>query len=278
MVVNYDIHWNPVRIVQRFGRIDRIGSKNDSIQLVNFWPNVDLDKYLRLKDRVEARMRLTVMTSTGDDDYINEDEHGDLAYRERQLKQMQNEVPDLEDVDGGISITDLGLNNFRMDLIEYHRSNPDIEHVPNGINAVVEGDEPGILFVLRNVNNAINIQGKNQLHPFYLMYVKDDGVILHGYADAKTCLDVMRGLCKGKSTYDERLCDVYNNLTRNGKDMKHASDLLKAAVSGIVEQSEQSAQDLFLSSGLSSFLDPAIEGLNDFELVCFLAVLPGSGR
>lgn len=131
MMVNYDIHWNPVRIVQRFGRVDRIGSTNQRIQLVNYWPDMDLDKYLRLKDRVEARMRLTVMTSTGDDDYINENEHGDLAYREKQLKQMQTEIPDLEDVEGGISITDLGLNEFRMDLVEYHKKNPDIKHVPH---------------------------------------------------------------------------------------------------------------------------------------------------
>lgn len=274
MVVNYDIHWNPVRIVQRFGRVDRIGSKNDAIQLVNFWPNMDLDKYLRLKDRVEARMRLTVMTSTGDDDYINEDERGDLAYRERQLRQMQNEVPDLEDVDGGVSITDLGLNDFRMDLIEHHRDNPGIEHVPNGINAVVEGDDPGILFVLRNVNDAVNIQGRNQLHPFYLVYVKDDGEILYTHLDAKSNLDAMRALCKGKATYDQQLCDAYNRSTRNGKNMRHASDLLKAAVSGIVEQREQSMQDAFLSSGLGAFLEPTVEGLNDFELICFLAVLP----
>lgn len=274
MVVNYDIHWNPVRIVQRFGRIDRIGSKNDSIQLVNYWPNVNLDKYLNLKDRVEARMRLTVMTSTGDDDYLNEDEHGDLDYRARQLRQIQQEVLDLEDVDGGVSITDLGLNDFRMDLIEHHRDNPGIEHVPNGINAVVEGDDPGILFVLRNVNDAVNIQGRNQLHPFYLVYVKDDGEILYTHLDAKSNLDAMRALCKGKATYDQQLCDAYNRSTRNGKNMRHASDLLKAAVSGIVEQREQSMQDAFLSSGLGTFLEPTVEGLNDFELICFLAVLP----
>lgn len=278
MVVNYDIHWNPVRIVQRFGRVDRIGSKNDAIQLVNFWPNMDLDKYLRLKDRVEARMRLTVMTSTGDDDYINEDEHGDLAYRERQLKQMQNEVPDLEDIDGGVSITDLGLNDFRMDLIEYHRNNPDIEHVPNGVNAVGEGDDPGVLFVLRNVNDAINIQGRNRLHPFYLVYVKDDGEILYSHLDAKSNLDAMRALCKGKGAYDQQLCDIYNRSTRNGKDMSHESALLKNAVSGIVEQGEQSMQDAFLSSGIGTFLEPTVEGLNDFELICFLAVLPRRGR
>ena len=272
MMVNYDIHWNPVRIVQRFGRVDRIGSTNQRIQLVNYWPDMDLDKYLRLKDRVEARMRLTVMTSTGDDDYINENEHGDLAYREKQLRQMQNEIPDLEDVEGGISITDLGLNEFRMDLVEYHKTNPDIEHVPTGINAIVRGADPGILFVLRNVNNAVNIGGRNQIHPYYLVYVKDNGEILHGHLEPKACLDLMRSLCKGKDEHDPKLCAAYNKATRNGKDMRHASKLLEAAVGGIIRQDEESAVDSLFGNGLSTFLDPGVQGLDDFELVCFLVV------
>lgn len=272
MMVNYDIHWNPVRIVQRFGRVDRIGSTNQRIQLVNYWPDMDLDKYLRLKDRVEARMRLTVMTSTGDDDYINENEHGDLAYREKQLRQMQNEIPDLEGVEGGISITDLGLNEFRMDLVEYHKKNPDIEHVPTGINAIVRGADPGILFVLRNVNDAVNIGGRNQIHPYYLVYVRDDGEILHGHLEPKACLDLMRSLCKGKDEYDPKLCAAYNKATRNGKDMSHASKLLEAAVGGIIRQDEQSAVDSLFGDGLSTFLDPGVQGLDDFELVCFLVV------
>lgn len=272
MMVNYDIHWNPVRIVQRFGRVDRIGSTNQRIQLVNYWPDMDLDKYLRLKDRVEARMRLTVMTSTGDDDYINENEHGDLAYRERQLRQMQSEIPDLEGVEGGISITDLGLNEFRMDLVEYHKANPDIEHVPTGINAIVRGADPGILFVLRNVNDAVNIGGRNQIHPYYLVYVRDDGEILHGHLEPKVCLDLMRSLCKGKDEYDPKLCAAYNKATRNGKDMSHASKLLEAAVGGIIRQDEQSAVDSLFGDGLSTFLDPGVQGLDDFELVCFLVI------
>ena len=155
-LINYDIHWNPVRIVQRFGRIDRIGSKNDVIQLVNYWPDVELDEYIKLKARVEERMRITVMTSTGDDDYINEEEKGDLEYRERQLRQMQEEVIDLEDVSGGVSITDLGLNDFRMDLVGYYKDNPEVDRLPSGIHAVVSGDEPGVIFVLRNVNPGVN--------------------------------------------------------------------------------------------------------------------------
>lgn len=272
MMVNYDIHWNPVRIVQRFGRVDRIGSTNQRIQLVNYWPDMDLDKYLRLKDRVEARMRLTVMTSTGDDDYINENEHGDLAYREKQLKQMQTEIPDLEDVEGGISITDLGLNEFRMDLVEYHKKNPDIKHVPTGINAIVQGTDPGILFVLRNVNNAVNIGGKNQIHPYYLVYVRDDGQVEYGHLEPKACLNLMRSLCKGRSEYDPKLCAAYNKATRNGKDMRHASAMLEAAVGSIVQQDERSAVDSLFGNGLSTFLDPGVQGLDDFELVCFLVV------
>ena len=275
MMVNYDIHWNPVRIVQRFGRVDRIGSTNQRIQLVNYWPDMDLDKYLRLKDRVEARMRLTVMTSTGDDDYINENEHGDLAYRERQLRQMQSEIPDLEDVEGGISITDLGLNEFRMDLVEYHKANPDIEHVPTGINAIVRGEDPGILFVLRNVNDAVNIGGRNQIHPYYLVYVRDDGEILHGHLEPKACLDLMRSLCKGKIEHDPKLCAAYNKATRNGRDMRHASALLEEAVGGIIRQDERSAVDSLFGNGLSTFLDPGVQGLDDFELVCFLVVQGG---
>ncbi|WP_163146862.1 helicase-related protein [Bifidobacterium ramosum] len=277
-MVNYDIHWNPVRIVQRFGRVDRIGSKNERIQLVNYWPDVDLDKYLKLKDRVEARMRLTVLTSTGDDDYINESETGDLAYRARQLKQMQTEVPDLEDVEGGISITDLGLNEFRMDLVEYHRQNPDIERTPDGIDAVVEGDEPGIMFVLKNVNEGVNTSGKNQLHPYYLVHVGSDGTIRHGHLEPKACLDLMRMLCKGKNEPDDRLCKAYNRSTKNGKDMSRASQLLQDAVAGIVQTDSQSAADGFLSTGMADFLAPTVQGIDDFELICFLVILPKQAK
>jgi len=277
MMVNYDIHWNPVRIIQRFGRIDRIGSTNKRIQLVNYWPDVDLDKYLKLKDRVEARMKVAVMASTGDDDYINPDEKGDLEYRERQLRQMQDEVLDLEDVDGGVSITDLGLNEFRMDLVGYHRDNPDIERTPTGINAVVEGNEPGILFVLRNTSKDVKAVGRNPIHPYYLVHVGDDGRILHGHLNAKDCLDVMRKLCKGKDTYDPRLCRAYNRFTHDGKDMRHASDLLREAVRSIMDQDDATAADSFFTGSMGNFLDENVKGLDDFELVCFLVIRPATG-
>lgn len=271
-LVNYDIHWNPVRVVQRFGRVDRIGSKNDVIQLVNYWPNVALDKYINLKERVENRMHATVMASTGDDDYINEGEKGDLEYRRAQLEQMQSEVVDLEDVAGGVSITDLGLNDFRMDLVAYYEANPSIERVPSGINAVVAGDEPGIVFVLRNVNQELDAAMRNPVHPFYLVYVKDDGETLHGYLDPKETLDAMRRLCRGKSEPDAELCRAYNRATKDGRDMSHASKLLEAAVLSMVSEKREADVDSFFSAGTTSFLENDVAGLDDFELVCFLVV------
>ena len=271
-LINYDIHWNPVRVIQRFGRIDRIGSKNDVIQLVNYWPDVELDEYIRLKSRVEERMRVTVMTSTGDDDLLNASEKGDLEYREVQLRKMMDEVIDLEDVSGGASITDLGLNEFRMDLIDYYDENPGIDSMPHGLHAVATGGEPGVIFVLRNVNQGVNIERKNQLHPFYLVYVKEDGEILCGHLDPKAVLDEMRLLCKGKPEPDRALCDAFNKETKSGKDMRRESRLLEEAVASIIEAKEQSDIDSVFSSGTTSFLEEDIDGLDDFELICFLVV------
>ena len=273
-LVNYDIHWNPVRIVQRFGRVDRIGSKNDVIQLVNFWPDEDLDNYINLKARVENRMHAVVMTSTGDDDYINEDEKGDLEYRKQQLEQMKHEAVDLEDVSGGVSITDLGLNDFRMDLVSYYQENPNIDSVPTGIDAVVEGDAPGIIFVLRNVNQELDAKTRNQIHPFYLVYVSDEGEVVHGYLDPKESLDAMRRLCKGRSEPDAALCRAYNKATKNGRDMRAASSLLRSAIESIVEEKVEADLDSFFSGGTTSFLENDVAGLDDFELVCFLVVRP----
>ncbi len=273
-LINYDIHWNPVRIVQRFGRIDRIGSKNKEIQLVNFWPNVELDEYINLKDRVEARMRGVVLTSTGDDDLLNAEEKGDAEYRKKQLLQMQNENIDLEDVDGGVSITDLGLNDFRSDLAEYYRMHPDIERMPSGINAVVEGAEPGIIFVLRNINEDLEVTTKNQIHPFYIVQLNEQGEVLQGYLKPKQTLDYMRQICKGKAKPDAKLCRAYNKETKNGRDMRRESSLLAQAIESVLDQKTEESIDSFFSGGTTGFLENEIAGLDDFELICFLVVRP----
>ena len=177
-LINYDIHWNPVRIIQRFGRIDRIGSKNERIQLVNFWPDVTLDEYIDLKAKVETRMKIVNMTATGDDNIINDEEKTDLEYHKSQLKRLQKEVVDIEDMSSGISIMNLGLNEFRLDLLEYINHNPDLDKTPYGLHSVAPASEntpSGVIYVLKNRSNSVNIDNQNRLHPFYMVYITDDG-------------------------------------------------------------------------------------------------------
>ena len=273
--VNYDIHWNPVRIIQRFGRIDRIGSRNSVIQLVNFWPDVDLDEYLSLKGRVETRMRISVMTSTGDDDLINAEEKGDLEYRKAQLKRLQEEVVDIEDMQSGISIMDLGLNEFRLDLLEYVKQNGDMDAVPFGLHAVVPATEdcpPGVVFLLKNRNNSVNIDMQNRLHPFYMVYVGTNGEVVCDHLSPKELLDKIRSLCKGNGTPVADVCRAFNVETKDGRDMRVVSTLLSDAINSIIEVKEESDIDSLFSPGGTSALNTKIGGLDDFELVCFLVV------
>lgn len=274
-LINYDIHWNPVRIIQRFGRIDRIGSKNQCIQLVNFWPDMDLDEYINLKSRVETRMKITVMTSTGDDDLINAEEKGDLEYRREQLKRLQREVVDLEDMSSGISIMDLGLNEFRLDLLEYLKQHEEIENAPKGIHAVVASGQdtpPGVIFVLKNRNESVNVDHRNRIHPFYMVYIADDGDIICDYLDPKKLLDTFRFLCRGKSEPNVTLCKAFNTETKDGKDMKAVSALLSDAISSVMDVKEESDIDSLFTAGGTTALLSDVNGLDDFELICFLVV------
>jgi hypothetical protein len=273
--INYDIHWNPVRIIQRFGRIDRIGSRNEKIQLVNFWPNIDLDKYLELKGRVETRMKASVMTSTGDDNPIDPEERGDLEYRLAQLEKLQNDVVDIEDMQSGISIMDLGLNEFRLDLLEYVKHHDHLDKVPFGLHAVVKGDtdaRPGTIFILKNRNAHINAKNKNQLHPFYMVYVRDDSTVFIDHLQPKKLLDAFRQLCRSKIEPDRLLCEQFNAGTKDGRDMRHYSGLLYFAVKSIVDLNEDDSIDSFLSGKQISLSANTIDGLDDFELVCFVTV------
>ena len=274
-LVNYDIHWNPVRIIQRFGRIDRIGSRNRYIQLVNFWPDMTLDDYINLKSRVETRMKISVMTSTGDDDLINPEEKGDLEYRKQQLKRLQEEVVDIEDMSSGISIMDLGLNEFRLDLLEYIKTHDDLGMKPKGLHAVVPSDAEnpeGVIFVLRNINNSINIDNQNRIHPFYMVYIGVDGEIVCDYLNPKKLLDTVRLLCRGKKEPVLSLCRKFNEETDDGRNMREVSDLLNDAINSIIDVKEESDIDSLFSAGGTSALMSEINGLDDFELICFLVV------
>ena len=274
-LINYDIHWNPVRIIQRFGRIDRIGSHNEVIQLVNFWPDLTLDEYIDLKNRVETRMRLSVMTSTGDDDLVNADEQGDLEYRKQQLQRLQNEVVDIEEMQNGISIMDLGLNEFRLDLLEYMKNHPEIENSPNGMHAIVPVTQDcpqGVIYVLKNINNEINIDNQNRLHPFYMVYIAEDGQVVCDHLSPKKLLDRFRLLCKGKNQPVVELCQRFNTDTDDGRNMTQYSILLKEAIASIIEIKEKTDIESLFQEGGTSALRSHISGLDDFELIAFLVV------
>ena len=274
-LVNYDIHWNPVRIIQRFGRVDRIGSKNDCIQLVNFWPDMNLDEYINLKARVETRMKISIMTSTGDDNLISPEEKGDLEYRREQLKKLQDEVVDIEEMSNGISIMDLGLNEFRLDLLEYIKTNGDLKKKPFGLHAVVPATEElpeGVIFVLKNRNNGVNIDNLNRIHPFYMVYIGVDGEIICDYLNPKKLLDTMRLSCRGKSEPIKAVYQKFNKETNDGRDMGDMSMLLSDAITSIIDTKEESDIDSLFKAGGTTLGLSTIKGLEDFELICFLAV------
>lgn len=274
-LVNYDIHWNPVRIIQRFGRVDRIGSRNAQIQLVNFWPDMDLDEYINLKGRVETRMKISIMTSTGDDDLVNPEEKGDLEYRKQQLKRLQEEVVDIEDMSSGISIMDLGLNEFRLDLLEYVKNHGDLDKMPKGMHAVVPATDElpeGVVFILKNINNSVNIDNQNRIHPFYMVYIGIDGEVICDYLNPKKMLDDIRLLCRGKKEPIKELCKRFNEETDDGRNMTEMSELLSEAINSIIDCKEESDIDSLFSIGGTSALMSVVSGLDDFELICFLVV------
>jgi superfamily II DNA or RNA helicase len=273
-VINYDIHWNPVRIIQRFGRIDRIGSQNRCIQLVNYWPDITLDEYINLKERVENRMVIADVTASGDDNPLDS-RANDAAYRREQLRRLQEEVIDLEDLKTGISITDLGLNDFRMDLVNYVKTHEDLASLPNGMHAVVpaapqRGLVPGVIFALRNRNDGVNINRQNRLHPYYLVYMAQDGTVIANHTDAKRLLDVARAACKERHEPIPEVYQAFNKATKDGRRMDAYSELLGKAIRSIVELKEEKDIDSLFSGGKTTALVNTVSGLDDFELIAFI--------
>ena len=281
-LINYDIHWNPVRIIQRFGRIDRIGSTNEQIQLVNFWPDISLDEYINLKERVEARMVIADLAATADDNVLTQ-ESSDTAFRKEQLRRLQDEVIELEDVRTGISITDLGLNDFRMDLLGHTKANGDLDTAPKGLHAVAPaipdlGLRPGVIFALRNVNADERINRGNRLHPHYLVYLDDDGNVIADHTEVKRLLDLVRAGCR---SHDEPVAAVtrqFNAVTSDGADMSRYSELLTAAIRSMIDVTEEQDLDSLFTGGHTTALTQTIDGLDDFELIAFLVIMDGTGE
>jgi hypothetical protein len=275
-VINYDIHWNPVRIIQRFGRVDRIGSPNATIQLVNYWPDISLDEYINLKERVENRMVIVDVAGTGDDNVLTA-QSGDVAYRREQLRKLQDEVIELEDVKTGISITDLGLNDYRMDLLNYMQTERGISQSAKGLHAVVPADpsrglHPGVIFALRSRTQSRALQQHSRLHPYYLVYVDSAGGILADHGEVKRLLDLIRSACKSRTEPIAQVCALFNELTDDGRHMEATSALLNAAIRSMVEVNASRDIDSLFGGGSTTALVERIAGLDDFELIAFLVV------
>ena len=276
-LINYDIHWNPVRIIQRFGRIDRIGSKNKVIQLVNFWPNINLDDYINLKNRVESRMYMLDISATGEDNVLT-NQSSDMQYRKAQLQKLKEEVVDLEDMDTGVSITDLGLNDYRMDLLEYIKVNGNLDYVLNGMHSVVLSDEEngiekGTIFVLKNINSSVKIESSNQLHPFYIVYIKEDGQVLSNHLSVKNTLDLLRFISKDKKEPLKEAYNKFNDNTNDGSNMSKYSELLNKSIESIINVKEETDIESLFKRGGTTMLQNDIKGLEDFELIAFVVIV-----
>lgn len=285
-LINYDIHWNPVRIIQRFGRIDRIGSRNSKIMMVNFWPTKDLDKYIRLKNRVEARMALVDLTATAEENILNEDELKDLIdkelkYRDKQLLRLKDEILDLEDLDENLSLSDFSLDDFRMELLRYIEENREkLENAPLGLYAVVPPSEeyitikPGVIFGLKQKGSFADNEAVNPVQPYYLVYIQNDGELRANFVQTKQILEIYQHLCSGKEKVYEELCQLFNSETDQGRNMEKYNDLLKKAVAAITTTFKK-RMAAKLQSGRDAKLLPENQQPNyenDFELVTWLVI------
>ena len=280
-LINYDIHWNPVRIIQRFGRIDRIGSTNDSIQLVNFWATEDLDEYINLQQRVKGKMVMLNVSATGEEDVTEQNdskEMRDLEYRRKQLKKLQTEVVDLEDISGGISITDLTFNDFKIDLMEYMKENRKLlEQTPNGMYAVVDIEDSlreeiksGVIFTLKQIEGREQTKEQNALFPYYMVYITDDGEVKLCFLSAKKILDYYKKLCSGKNEVIKELVDEFNDETKNGTNMRVYSELLERAVENLLGKKQEIGVSSLFSKGGTTTQNNLLGGVDDFELISFL--------
>ncbi|EJS45935.1 hypothetical protein ICE_05345 [Bacillus cereus BAG1X1-2] len=282
-LINYDIHWNPVRIIQRFGRIDRLGSKNDVIQLVNFWPNMDLDEYINLEARVSGRMVLLDISATGEENVIEYDEKkqmNDLEYRKKQLKQLQEEVVDLEDISGGISITDLTLNDFKMDLLDYMDVNKKkIEAAPLGLHAITSiqlapspDTEQGVIFCIKQRNTVAQVKEASALYPYYLVYMNMDGEIQLGNLKTKQILDLYRKVANGQKNVFNELIHQFNNETKDMTDMSTYKYILDKAVEFVLGIVEEKGMESLFTLGNSNLLQDTNTTTDNFELISFLLI------
>ena len=271
LCVNYDIHWNPIRIIQRYGRVDRIGSQNQYIQLVNFWPDASLDKYIDLKRRVESRMIAGFIVNPAEAKVLADENEVELAYRRSQLQKLKNETVDIEDISENISITDLGLNEFRLDLLNFEKVRGTLPKPQKGIYAVTYAEhnyEPGVVFVLRNITAKSKVKSQNRMHPYYLVYISTSGKVIYNHLQPKDVLLVLKMFGKQR-VVNQKATAVFNHETQDGRDMAKYARLLEQSIESMLEvKKEADIQSLFKKGGTT--FNTKIDGMNDFEIICYL--------
>jgi len=269
-VINFDIQWNPVSLIQRFGRIDRIGSKNTNIQMINFFPNMELNDYLGLEARVKGKMTTLNLVSTGDEDVLTP-EMNDFNFRKRQLERLKDEVIDIEDANDNISLTDLNMNEYLNELSEYIQNVPEIKKVPKGVYSVTDGDNAGVLFCFKHRNDANKPKSDSSLYPYYLIYMRNNGEVFYGNGQAREVVKQFRKLCYKKKQPIMELFQQFFVRTNNAKDMQFYSDLLNKAIKSIKGEEESKATQLMFDFGgfNNAFAE---ETADDFELISFLVV------
>ena len=283
MLINYDIHWNPVRIIQRFGRVDRLGSHNAKIQLANFWPNIELDEYINLEARVSGRMVLLDISATGEENLIDYDEKkqmNDLEYRRHQMEQLQDSVLDLEDMDGNVSITDMTLNDFRMDLSGFMKDNMEqLESTPSGFYATISQNDtnieditPGAIFCLKDIHGKVELDPHYALSPYYIVYVAEDGTIIYNHLQSKKSLDIFKKLCSINKTIDTQAVANLNKTTQNGKNMNTYQYMLEATIQSIIGKTEEKGIESLFSRGGTSLTQDNFSALEDFEVISYLII------
>ena len=245
--------------------------------MINFWPNCSLDEYINLNARVENIMALVDATATGDDNIIAT-EQADLDYRKEQLQKLKDgDLQDLEDVDGSITITDLGLNEFRMDMIAYIKEHGEPKNIPHGLYAVIQHDDEmgipkGVIYILKNNNPGININKQNRLHPYYLVYLDENGNVVHNHMEVKQILDIVRKTSKHQDKPIPELCRLFNKETKDGYKMDKYSKLLDDSIATIIDAKEENDLFSLFNDGSDVLYNGKINGLDDFELITFFAV------
>ena len=286
-VLNYDIHWNPVRLIQRFGRIDRIGSSNKVVRMINYWPTPDMELYLKLESRVRARMALADATATGDENYLDEEDLKALVqpafdFRDDLAEQMQKaQIWDLEDLSNSVNMSDFTLDYFLTQLLRFLQQNKEeLEKTPLGAHAVVSCEEarnlftetqPGAIFCLRQIESA-DKHPNNAIYPFYLMQVQKDGV-RRGYKSLQQILGLFEATALGKDRPITDLCDAFNREIETEEGKAYYNKMASDAVEYIEQASEKDATES-LSSNRSAVLPKVSEKpkASNLELITWLAM------